>query len=246
MAIVPLTAREPHRLRQAYASFWDSIAPLTGGRAQQATIRSLDATLDLEGRVSISTREAFAIVGVPARRTVQQRSAYDVYLTVRQVVEGHAVDAGGEVGWWIIASNIKLIYLDARTRSQVREEREETLDKAKVHQGLHLDLSDEANHPVFHAQVDHACISEDFIGRRYVADARRCDVPRIPTAPLDFPGVVYVLLHDHFPDAVRKGWPPKIRDAVRALPRMPMTAFSTILAAGAHMDCACWYSLHHC
>ena len=244
MAIVALDQRHALELRRAYVGFWDRVRPLTSGRAQQTAVANLSASLKPTGTIVIETIKPFVILGVPSRKMAPRRTDFDIYLALRQEVEGDGDDYG-DIKFKTIASNIRMIYLDARTKDQVRRELEGTLDEVKVHQGFHFDLSDESNHPVFHAQIDHACIHRDDIGRRYLPTAQRSDVPRIPTAPLDFPGVTYVLLHDHFPDRVPKGWTPAIREAMTALPRMPMSSFGGCLASGAQMECDWWYYHKH-
>jgi hypothetical protein len=243
MARVPLEPRDTRRLCHAYVNFWNSIKTFTRGLAQQATMANLSATLE-NGTLDIETNEPFRIQGVSARPALAGRVDYDVYLTLRQEVYGNALQDGA-VELRAAKSSIKLMYLEARNKADTRRELEGMLAEARVHQGFHFDLSDAANHPIFHAQVDHGCIESAAIQRRYAVGAGRCDVPRIPTAPLDFVGVVYVLLHDHFPQAVSRGWPAKIRQAASGLPLMPMTSFGDVLAAGAQMDCAWWYYHKH-
>jgi hypothetical protein len=80
------------------------------------------------------------------------------------------------------------------------------------------------------------------MGKTYTTpDVAQYGIPRIPTPPMDLAAVVYVLLHDHLPEAVEQGWPGPLKEALKALPQFSMQPLSHLLKPSAHLDCNCWY-----
>lgn len=187
---------------------------------------------------------ALEFKGLPARHG-EARADYDVYVQFRQRVQGIRIGEG-DVQYVAKECQVRVQYLQTRPPNEIEEEVAGGIDPARAYHGIHLDLSppNVRHHPLFHVQVSVGCIPGESIGRRYLPtadDQHRCDSPRIPTAPLDLAGLVYVILHDHVPAAVVKGWPPELRTAVTKLPRLPLESFAAYLRAGASMECPWWY-----
>jgi hypothetical protein len=123
----------------------------------------------------------------------------------------HFIQEGPENRLEIRKSNVQVHYKETRKG---------------VSCGFHFDLDLNRHHPIFHVQLDDR-------------EHGRFDAPRIPTAPIDLCGAIYMILHDHFSSKVRGGWPEAIKVAVNALPRLPTRVFRA--PAGQQMSCTQWY-----
>ena len=103
--------------------------------------------------------------------------------------------------------------------------------EAKVLSAFHYDFEWEPKdrHPIFHTQFEPSSIELGVLNRQYniqnpdrVTNAT-LNHPRIPTPPLDFPGVLYMLFHEHRDDVDRV--PLENTNLIGKLPTFPPWCF---------------------
>ena len=120
--------------------------------------------------------------------------------------------------------------------------------------GFHFDLVNQEkqsldwyDHPIYHANFDMKCIDLHFLKREgYTLPewSNRIDYPRIPTAPIDLAGAIFLLLRDHLPELVEKGWPAKIGNNANKLPHYPNGVLRRNTRNGQVLDYLSWYNLN--
>ena len=239
-----LDHRQAKKLRDAYYKFWSRVFEIAAGRAIRLAPENFEAELQ-NGTVVIRASPWFH--GLSTRsQGGGEKTTVDVYLQIEQTIRGFKDGSTDAIRLEISRSTIRLQYVEHRSREQIRKELKKQIDAAYAFHGIHFDYTcpGEKNHPYYHAQLEHRCIPAAEIHRRYTSAAqllKRCDTPRIPTPPMDFPSVVYVLLHDHLQSIVEKGWPPKLLEAKAELPAFDSSPFSAMLAERAHLECGWWY-----
>ncbi len=129
---------------------------------------------------------------------------------------------------------------------------------AKIQQGMHFDchIRPRKNHPVFHTQFDPTSVKLHALTSEYCIDgvdpdeqdeleAKFRDYPRIPSAPMDITGIVYLVLNDHLPTAMELpyGWPPQLRKKVGELPSFPEGCMNR-LGEGVKKMVPDWWYVH--
>jgi hypothetical protein len=239
-------------IRRAYEDFWRTLTGLTGGKAEPIIRENLDVRVQRDSAgeecVYVVSRPAFRLRGLSARRRDVHRSDYDVYIAVEQSVRAREAPVDGRT-FDAVRSCVRVSYMDCE-ESPNEPHGATGSDPGRVHIGIHFDLSDEESgpldfydHPIFHAQYDLRCIDPASVGRTCVPsqDSARCDSPRIPTAPMDFSGVVFAILRDHLPDTVASGWPQDMREALIALPHLPTGRFAPFVNGTSGLSASWWY-----
>lgn len=198
----------------------------------------------------MSTPEkALVLKGISSRHMGEKNKPYDIYLTLLQLIRAFKVD-NGNVLLEAIESVVNVQYVESRSDQRVqREERESGGENARIYAGVHFDLAFNPDttfkpaHPIYHAQYQSDCIPPSATGRRYLENQPilRAAIPRIPTPPMDFGSVVYVILQDHFSEIVKEGWPPTVLPFVMDLPRLPTEAFTQSFVAKRDFNSTWWY-----
>ncbi len=236
---VTLTATNVPNARRCYEDFWNKLVSITDGKAQPVS-GALEGKVDTEhaGCIVIHTpkdRSSLQILGLPIRGETHKSKYVDVFIQLRQLLRGVRRSKNG-LEFEIVSSVIRVQYVDSCPIG--------TKD-AHVLFWMHFDLETERrkNHPLYHAQVAQDLIPEGATERSYrdtKDGTRRLDVPKIPTAPMDLPGVVYMILHDHLPNLVDSGWPRGIDENRNRLPRYSTSGFSSSQPTRT-INCSWWY-----
>jgi len=168
----------------------------------------------------------------------------DVYLTGTHTV-GRINSTGGPV-WTLVEAESNILYLEAREKSEIQAEwRANVPSRAYGGYRFKVERRGSAKHtPDCRAAYDLETIEETRITRCYVEKdaawkARAAHgLPQLPTAPLDFAGLLYVVLHSHCGNLVASGWPKSMTDVLSRLP-----AFQVESDARSHS--ANWYDHSH-
>lgn len=240
---LPSTPVDFGKVQNAYRSFWNAIVTLTDDKAQAVQPGAIVVERDPASPYVLAhnPRHALQFRGMSSRAR-QARESYDIYIQFWQRIAVSQI--GDERSYAAVESTVRVQYLEARSDKDVRLEIAGNLDPSRVITGVHYDLCPigELHHPIFHAQFDMGCIEAQSLGRRYAlpTGVTKCGAPRIPSAPMDLPGVIYVILHDHLATKVAKGWPASVRATIEKLPQFPRSS-ATRLDRGAYLECPTWY-----
>lgn len=119
---------------------------------------------------------------------------------------------------------------------------------AKIKQGLHYDFESEpdARHPIFHVQYAPTAINIGVLNQEYritnadVVTEEHPDFPRIPSPPMDFVGILYLIIKDH-QQGENATWPNKVLEFLADLPVFPKWCFDPNPQAGSEMIPEWWY-----
>jgi hypothetical protein len=176
-----------------------------------------------------------------------QGPSCDICVQFDQTVR-RAPPGGGATDFELIHSVVCIAYV-RRAAAKGNDGRSRQGRRSPIIAGLHFDLSFDLTtvfqkaHPMYHAQLDFGCISDQAIGRPCHTGHRQIHTkfPRIPTAPLDLPAVMFLVLNDHFPEIVVDGWPAGLRSAVEKLPQLPDWPVSQELRRRKRIDVDSWY-----
>lgn len=248
---VGLSARDSFSVRRRYTDFWSRLWSITPAARQipEDLIR-VEEKLG-SGQLLVETPErecVLALEGVKSRQTAAKDLQHDVYIQFRQLVRAMSLD-GARGPLEAVQSNVRVQYLEARSPGRVAKELRREIDPARLYAGVHFDLAlgegttFKRGHPIYHVQFDPHCVPMEASRRVYEpwSSIPSCDVPRIPTPPMDLGAVVYLLLQDHFPDVMQQGWPTGIQKAAANLPRLPIASFNGAFGAGRIFDVTWWY-----
>jgi hypothetical protein len=196
-------------------------------------------------RLNFGTEEPIRILGLPARG-VCDCSTFDVYITGKQVVRKGLVQ--GVEAWFTVHSEFDVLYLNALEQSDVKRAWREETRNSHAYGGFRftVDLASESrfHRPDSHVQYNIDTFQEAMIKRLYkdgdAAWRRRAahGYPRVPSAPVDLVGLIYVLLHQHREEAVKEGWPADVRRTLNDLPTFH-------LDVDERSRCATWYAHSH-
>jgi hypothetical protein len=231
---VDLTGSDYSAVRTGYREFWNKLKQVPSINA----VGSFDDIFEVEFKedhIAASTKDsrAFRFRSLPYRFGDRSR-VIDVFIQVKQRVR--AVQQDNEKRYELKDSNVSLVHL------------KEEDGTAAIEQGVHFDfsLNTETNHPVFHAQYDPSSVDRNILPDQYdfdFGDRSFPNYPRIPSAPIDLPGAVFLILHDHVPTALSTlvGWPNGPKDAIPNLPQFPKECFEHAPQNGTPMTCDWWY-----
>ena len=170
---------------------------------------SLDVSVSFDAeRLHLKLLEPARLTNVRLRPTGKKADSADVSLGFTHSLAWPTGSTSFSDGT-IVGGTVDLHYTDVDDNSTLRR--------------MHFDYHEGANHPLFHVQIS------DRVGARV-------DTPRIPTAPMHFCNVVFMLLHDHFPYAIPEGWPAELSPHVLCGFRVPIA--NPRLGT---LDCVDWY-----
>ena len=236
-------------LTSVYVNFWNSIRVSLNGYAEQASNNDIEVH-SVNGKLKVKSKTPFWMTGLPNRRDRRNPGIIDVAITFEQEVivkNDHKGDRYLEA----VVSYVRMLYLENYDEVK-RKIGKNGNYKSQVLSGFHFDLVDQENknmdwydHPIYHANFDLKCIDLGSLRKEgYVlpVNQRRIDYPRIPTAPINLAGAIFLLLRDHLPDSVEKGWPEMIQKSVSKLPLYPSGILSKYLRDDRYLDCLSWYN----
>ena len=232
----------------AYISLW-GLFRNTSGLEIKGTSDDLDISHKNGRKVTVKSDGIFRIKGI-GFETGRSTGPIDICFKPDLAVVG--VEYGGTRRRVIESSATAVSYL------KVSEADEGTGDispsdgrtPAKVLSGFHydFDMDPDERHPVFHAQYEPSSIEIGTLNSEYEI-RNECHVtdsfpnhPRVPTAPLDFTGVLCMLVQEHI-DEFDTAWPNGTINAVARLPKIPAWCFEPDPVCGGAILPEWWYLL---
>lgn len=246
-----LTIADAPAVRDRYYEFWTRLNTAIP-EAQTVNLGTFRVTrsplapdcLDVEIDPHDPTLRFDEVPTSPRRPTGQK---CEILIQLRQTVSRSAGTSGS--AFQLVHSVVRVAYLDKRRAPPAGPG--SAPRGQQVIAGFHFDLgldqqfSRQPAHPIYHAQIDFDCIVKPGSSRRCTACGRNVRVtsrfPRIPTAPLDLAGVVFLVLNDHFPSRVAAGWPPELASAASKLPRLPRLRTTGTRSPDGELDVVSWY-----
>ena len=212
------TGKHIRELEQRFSEFWNKLSNVSGTPARREDVVVQELEQD-EDTLSVSPKNPLLLKGLSCGDEI-----VDVWIYFVNSIYGVEVDSG--LKYEIEKSTIRVQYL-----------REEERDDEKVMrpiQGVRFEFEylPEDYHPVFHAHFEPDCLKPSDVQHRYSKEVisygeQVIDPPRVPSAPLDLTGVIYMILQDHKPSLLNtnKGWPARTQDAIKELPHFPEKCF---------------------
>lgn len=225
-----LTGRHIPQVRAVYRTFWEKVRRATGGAAKALDANWPDVQAGDDG-LAVSTG-ALELTGAKSRPGARAKRRYRILVESQSIVDG--VGDVNHPQFFLAGCVVRVLWFPQDVTGDAAQ---------KSLLGIHFDLASDDHHPVFHAQIDDAAIAPSVAGE-YFKSGKKFETPRIPTAPMDLCGTVYMLLHDHFADTVMAGWTPECARAVEGMPRLPCAPIIERLKEQARLDCAHWYPQH--
>ena len=123
----------------------------------------------------------------------------DIYIELNHSIKGEQTE-NGNVEHILTESKVKVTYL---LHVDVPKYQNNMID-CDVIEVVHYDLAQKASdHPIFHAQFANDPINESLINRRYTNTLSRLEQLRIATPPMDLRAVLFGLVADHVPYALK-------------------------------------------
>lgn len=222
-------------VRNPYKQFWGQLQNVSELSARGDFSEIFDVVID-DGCISIETQPSMWFRDLPYRFGDSSK-VVDVFLQIKQKIR--IVEQNGDYIYEIKKSNVRI----AHTK-RVGDRADQQI---QVEQGIRFDfdLETQENHPVFHAHYNPNCISGSIPSRfsAEIPDRSYPEYPRIPSAPMDLPGAVFLIMNDHVPSVLdpSEGWPSEPKASLEALPEFPEECFSYHPQDGAKMLCDWWY-----
>lgn len=182
------------RFRQFYLEYWREVESLLRSNGIDPTgTTELDRKLcsnwiKNEIRLEVEGTAPIELKGLP-KKARDQSKRIDVCLSFVQTLSR----VNNEVV--LSRSNIRITYLQA-----------DSSGKDRILESFHYDYAPEKEaHPVYHVQLSPIHVVPN--SRRAQCDlssrlTELPDAPRVPTAPMDFPGIITMLVADHLPDGL--------------------------------------------
>lgn len=235
-------------IRRAYRTLWALFRNITGLEVK-GTNDDLDISHEHNGTVTIASGDFFKIKGV-GFEVGGSAGPIDICFKPDLTVTG--VEYDGKRRPVIESSATAVSYL------RISEEDDSTRDvslsdgktPAEVLNAFHYDfeMAPKKRHPVFHAQYEPSSIQIGTLASEY--DIQNEDHvtapfpnhPRIPTAPLDFAGVLYMIVQEHI-DHFETAWPNGTIKIVEDIPKIPAWCFEPDPLCGGAMLPEWWYLL---
>lgn len=235
---VDLDGEDLYEIKRAYGSFWDMFKSSQGVRAEGDS-DAIRVSLD-EGDVRVEVPGYLKISELQYRRD-RPYDLFDICFQPELVIRGRNHDDG--VRYEIAESTTRVSYL---RRQGGRED--DGRFPAEIKQGMHYDFKSEPNsrHPIFHVQYDPTAINPGVFNREYritnedEVRGEHPDFPRIPSPPMDFVGLLYMIIKDH-EQTENATWPNKVLDFLADLPAFPKWCFDPYPQAGSEMIPEWWY-----
>jgi hypothetical protein len=220
---------ESWMLRQSYSDLWEEFVKLTDGAARSTSPADIEVTpIDsLRVRMRAGYSEGpLKVLGVRFRAQGAASKACNIYIQVEQTIQSDGEDHQGIPPGWICTKSVaRIMYTRPDAEIQKKSEDRSYSGHPTIYGGFHLDVdaAPQPSHPWSHVQLDpHCIVSSTFpTFRRTKMCLDKTSVPRIPTLPVDFPVILFLILKDHFPDTVLSGWPHSAAGIVARLPNLP-------------------------
>ena len=228
-----LEGRHIEPVKNAYMAFWEKVTKLTGAQAKRFDRQKLKVTLDAKTKRIMVTTPMLEIHGASSRPNARSKHRYKIFLESQCTIEG--VGNAKSPTFVLTRCTVRVLWIEDDVAA----------DKTpKALRGLHFDYAEDDHHPVFHVQVDDHVLKPEGVDVEYNVDVKRHETPRIPTAPMDLCGTVYMILHDHFSSAVLQGWGEECLQAIESMPKLPCKPISDKVKERGRLDCAWWYPQH--
>lgn len=236
--IVDLDNQDYINIQQAYGTFWEMFKSSQGVKAE-GTSEDIMATKD-DGAIRVEVPSFLKISDLQYRRDTPG-DLFDICFQPELVIHGREVD--GDIRYEIAKSTTRVSYL----RRQGDRDSDGRFP-AEIKQGMHYDFESEPDtrHPIFHVQYDPAVIEPRVLSRDYritnvdAVTGEHPDFPRIPSPPMDFVGILYLIIKDH-EQGENATWPNRVLDLLRDLPAFPKWCFDPDPQSGSEMIPEWWY-----
>lgn len=249
LTAIPTYISDAAPLVEAYRQFWASANRLADRTVNPREV-DIEARQERPGKsllIRFGENTGFiALENMPTREK-SDVSAYDIYIRGTQIVD-RIMDAEHQ-RWRILGADFSVLYLNALETSRRRRawRERETVSRAFAGYRFRIDSGERSqpHRPDCHGVYCLDAISEEAIERLYVengqggwsARARRVQ-PCVPTAPMDFVALFYMILHSHYQGAVRTGWPKQVAESLASLPCL-------VLPSDERSRCSAWYDHSH-
>lgn len=233
---VDLDNQDYINIQRAYGTFWEMFRSSQGVKAE-GTSDDIIVTKD-EGTIRVEVPTYLKISDLQYRRDTPD-DLFDICFQPELIIRGCQYD--DNIQYEIAKSTTRVSYL---RRQGDRED--DGRFPAEIKQGMHYDFESDpdARHPIFHVQYDPTAIDPEVFSQDYritneVADEHP-DFPRIPSPPMDFVGVLYLIIKDH-EQGENATWPNRVLNLLRDLPAFPKWCFNPNPQAGNEMIPEWWY-----
>lgn len=229
-------------VHRGYRMLWGQFGNLSG----------IDITGDFEGldinrengKITISSSKFFKIKGVGFEAN-GQGGPIDICFKPDLTIMG--AEIRGQQNLYIERSETAVSYLRTKRDDEVEVDVGEGKTAAKVLSAYHYDfeLDPDPRHPLFHAQYEPSSIELGELHRDYEVlntssvTSSIPNHPRVPTAPLDFTGVLCMLVNEH--QDTGSEWPGSVTTALQRLPKLPPWCFDPSPQSGTAMLPEWWY-----
>lgn len=238
ISTVDLSNQDYVKILQAYQSFWNMFQGSQGIKAEGSS-DAIEAERN-NGKVYVDTQDYLKISNLRYRRD-RPADILDICFQPELVVRGR--EANGEVLYEIEQSTTRVSYL-----RRVGERISDGRIPAEIKQAMHYDFEADPDpgHPIFHVQYEPSSIDLNLFRQEYrIENAEEIveespDFPRIPSAPMDFVGVLYLIINEH-EEVENSTWPSKVMEFLGDLPRFPKWCFDPIPQSGNEMIPEWWY-----
>lgn len=235
---VDLEGEDLYAIKRAYGSFWDMFQSSQGVKAEGDS-DNIRVTLD-DGDVRVEVQGYFKISELQYRLD-RPDDLCDVCFQPELVICGR--EYNGDVRYEIAKSTTRVTYLRRQDDRQ-----DDGRFPAEIKQGMHYDFESEPDnrHPIFHVQYDPTAINPGVFSAEYeITNADEItgehpDFPRIPSPPMDFVGILYLIIKDH-EQGENATWPNKVLEFLADLPAFPKWCFDPDPQAGSEMIPEWWY-----
>jgi len=225
-------------IQQAYGTFWEMFKGSQGIKAE-GTSEDINVSKD-DGAIRVKVPTFLKISGLQYRRDTSD-DLFDICFQPELVICGREVDSS--VRYEIAKSTTRVTYL-----RRLGDREDDGRFPAEIKQGMHYDFESEpaTRHPIFHVQYDPASINPGVLNQDYrimnadEVTGEHPNFPRIPSPPMDFAGVLYLIIKDH-EQAEDATWPSRVLDLLRDLPAFPKWCFDPDPQAGSEMIPEWWY-----
>lgn len=230
-------------VRQSFHTLWNMFGDLPGieikGGNDKLTVKPPE-----NEEICVCSSSFFKIKGV-GFESGDQGGPIDICFKPDLTVIGAEVD--GEEELFIAQSATPVAYLLIQNPDEVDMEVAPGKDPAKVISAFHYDfeLDPDPRHPLFHAQYepssikigplerDYKILNPDFVNDSFP------NHPRVPTAPLDFVGVLCMLVQEHQNSDTQ--WPHGLTTPLEQIPKIPPWCFDPSPQSGTAMVPEWWY-----
>lgn len=196
------------------------------------------------GEIIVESPSFYKIKGV-GFEAGNQGGPIDICFRPDFTIIGAELDGNREL--FIKRSETPVTYLNIRDPAEVDVEIKPGESAAEVISAFHYDfeLNPDSRHPLFHAQYEPSSIKLGSLAQDYKilnrdhVNASFPNHPRVPTAPLDFIGVLCMLVQEHQNSDTQ--WPHGITTPLEKIPKIPPWCFDHSPQSGITMLPEWWY-----